>query len=136
MLISERLFFLMLIIFNLIGCRKVEDAAIIGSYESDKFVSKVALAEFESTTLRLFDDYRFRLDEMDTTLIEGKWKILESQYNEGYSGQQEPQATVEFTFNNKKVVGNFRGSIFYFSDANTFQHEIYRQILYVKRFNK
>lgn len=115
-----------------VSCREVNGSVIGGAYASDKFIPITEGAEFGRTRLVLHPNGSFNLTEDSATLAEGSWTITESAYREGNSGRTEPQAKVEFSFDNKKIIGEFRGSIFYFADTNNFQPDVYRYIIYVK----
>lgn len=122
-----------LILCAVVSCREVNRSVIEGAYASDKFIPITEGAEFGSTRLILHRNGNFNLTEDSATLAKGSWTITESAYREGNSGRTEPQAKVEFSFDNKKIIGELRGSIFYFADTNNFQPDVYRNIIYVKQ---
>ena len=128
--LSKYLIFFIGLIFS--SCKEVDEAEIIGRYGSDKFVSNTNAPDFGSQILVIMEDHQFQLTSRDSIILQGEWKILHSEYRNSSSGIPQPQAAIEFSFNRKKIISDFRSSIFYFNDSETFEPDMDKHILYVK----
>jgi hypothetical protein len=115
------------ILCSLFSCKGNEELTIVGNYEIDKVVSKNRANNIpDYKFLKINEDKTFELkyEKSDNVAkVKGKWE-LEKVNSE--------KSLVKFVYNNKRIIGTLKGSIFYFSYPNDFHNDKYESLLYVK----
>ena len=122
----KRLFLIPLTLIVLIRCSNMEQEDIIGNYKIGKFVIRDTLVNGEDfSVLSLKDDSSFELKNYhNSNKVIGKWERLSS------LGTGDIQ--VQFSFQDKKITGVLKGTIFHFDFPNDLYNGKYESILYVR----
>lgn len=117
-----------ILICSIIGCNDFDANNILGRYQIDKYIfnssnSKFADYNYQSI-INLKTDSIFEFTINDSVVFSGNWSIKEK-----YSDQQ---MDLEFLNNDKRIIGELRGTIIYFSNTKKFFPEEYSRVLFVK----